>query len=199
MEHLMSSLANVRVRKTVPVVNANAARARLRICLSCPERSGSRCGLDQVPIDVHAIVGARCKRGYLESRRDLTALHVFVPQSRWRRGRMKFTRKIAKVANGIAGIYVAVRKLCPSPAAVVAERRSKCDGCKHRRILPPPLRSPVCSACDCLIEFKTQIGSEQCPKEYWPAVKVDGCRNQRSLPIIGQFISRNGGCAKCNG
>lgn len=187
-----------------PMVNADVAMRRLAICMRCAERRGDRCTRDRFMIGFHAIGGMRCSLGYLEINPALASVHVTKMPSRCRVMGYRLRRRWLFLLNGIAGLYVAARKLCAADTAVVESRRATCDACEHRTTI---MRLPICGKCKCAIDAKTAIGSEQCPAKKWEAVEVDGCRNQLDVPVIGRILKRaqpkssreRGHCPWCNG
>jgi hypothetical protein len=71
----------------------------------------------------------------------------------------------------VAAVVAVVTEHGRADPEVIEARRAVCRGCDYAVPCPSPWGhlKCICSACSCVILFKTMVASEECPHRFWPS------------------------------
>lgn len=67
-----------------------------------------------------------------------------------------------RIVHGVAGLAKAALGLDKASEETIGHRRAICHDCDQRT------RWWVCKKCDCVLEAKMRVASEECPLRKWP-------------------------------
>tara|TARA_R110002020_G_scaffold15801_5_gene56401 strand:- start:8154 stop:8570 length:417 start_codon:yes stop_codon:yes gene_type:complete len=68
--------------------------------------------------------------------------------------------KLQKIKDGVLGITRAALGLGLASQHEIDARRAICNACEYKK-------GKICGACGCLLNAKTKLAKEQCPKGFW--------------------------------
>jgi hypothetical protein len=77
-----------------------------------------------------------------------------------------------RIISGVTGNIKVALRVGIADSATIEARRSACYSCKACVSLVANLHK--CTDCGCIVEPKTQLSSEKCPRGKWDAVQPIG-------------------------